>query len=80
MESLKDKIKHTQIEYEHSDIYYQIIGIIVVLCIVLIAFLLVNIDYTSIPVIGPFISFSVDVILKIVNLLSNIIRKILELF
>ncbi|MCD8027674.1 MAG: hypothetical protein LUF02_03215 [Erysipelotrichaceae bacterium] len=80
MESLKDKIRNTQIEYEQSDIYYQVIGIVVILVIIAVAVLFVTIDYSSIPVIGLFIEFSKDVILKILNLFSWIIRRILDLF
>ncbi|MCD7809583.1 MAG: hypothetical protein LUH02_09585 [Erysipelotrichaceae bacterium] len=80
MKSLKDKIKDTTIEYEQSDIYYQILAIALVLIIVIIAFLLVRIDYTKIPFIGTFIDFSIDIILSILNFVSKVIRKLLDLF
>ncbi len=80
MKSLQDKIKNTPIEYERSDIYYQIIGIVVVLFIIIIAVLLVNINYLNIPVVGSLMGFVENIILKILNLFSSIIRKILDLF
>lgn len=80
MESLKDKIKNMKIEYEKSDIYYQLIGIVTVLIIVMIAFLLVNIDYMEISIFGSFIDFSINVILNILKFISEIIRMILDLF
>lgn len=80
MESLKDKITKSKIEYEQSDIYSQLIAIGIIVVIVALAVLLVNIDYAKIPIIGLFIDLVIDIILQIINFISKLIRMILDLF